>query len=70
MDDQLAELLKSLKAAQDILQPDGRDGREDTRKTEVEPVRPVNDHEPERKVSLGDVAKGLKEYERERMDRK
>lgn len=70
MDDQLADLLKSLKAAQDILQAGARDERANADKAPAEPARPVNSHEPERKVSLGDVAKAHKDYEREPLDRK
>lgn len=69
MPDELSELLKSIKAAKDLLPPKAEEAA--PAKPSVSTVAPARpDQQGERKVSLGDAAKRTKDYEREPFDRK
>jgi hypothetical protein len=65
MADELSELLKSLKAAKEIL-----NAEDASKKPAKEVPVPSRGAEPERKVSLGDVAKATHDYEREPFEKK
>ena len=68
MPDELSELLKSIKAAKDLLPPKEAPADKDPERPVVLSPRP--DQQGERKVSLGDAAKARKDYEREPLDKK
>ncbi|HEY3318496.1 MAG TPA: hypothetical protein VGK50_08755 [Coriobacteriia bacterium] len=70
MADELSELLKSLKAAKDLLPPATAEEEEPAPGGERGVLPPRPDQQGERKVSLGDVAKARKDYEREPLDKK
>ncbi len=69
MADELSELLKSLKAAKDLLPPATAE-EEPAPGDDRDVLPPHHDPQGERKVSLGDVAKARKDYEREPLDKK
>lgn len=69
MADEISELLKSIKAAKDLLpEPRAEKAPGQPDKLVVLPPRP--DQQGERKVSLGDAAKARKDYEREPLEKK
>ncbi len=70
MADELSELLKSIKAAKDLLPPKEEEAEEKPKAVGYTVLPPKADQQGERKVSLGDVAKGRKDYEREPLDKK
>jgi hypothetical protein len=65
MSDELSELLKSLKAAKDLLPVKDATAEDKPKPVGSSVLPPRPDQQGERKVSLGDVAKARKDYERE-----
>jgi hypothetical protein len=72
MTDELSELLRTLQAAKEILKAeDDEKKKSSSAPTAEKPATTwTGGPEPERKVSLGDVAKATHDYEREPLDRK
>jgi hypothetical protein len=70
VDDELSELLRTLKAAEDVLQSVRADEPGHPHKpAEGAPEPAPQRRDEERKIALGDVAKARKDYEREPLDR-